>query len=68
MGSRRIASTAPHERATIAIQPLRPFVITSKREQLREGVFRPGWRLPTMSIDEYLEQERARGNIIEGGG
>ncbi|RKP27631.1 TAP42-like protein [Syncephalis pseudoplumigaleata] len=49
-------------------QPLRPFVITSQREQLRQNVFRPGWRLPTMSIDEYLEQERERGNIIEGGG
>ncbi|RKP04788.1 TAP42-like protein [Thamnocephalis sphaerospora] len=49
-------------------KPMRPFVITSKREQLRQEVFRPGWRLPTMSIDEYLEQERARGNIIEGGG
>ncbi|KAI9594217.1 TAP42-like protein [Syncephalis fuscata] len=49
-------------------QPLRPFVITSQREQILQGVFRPGWRLPTMSIDEYLEQERERGNIIEGGG
>ncbi|KAI8056650.1 TAP42-like protein [Syncephalis plumigaleata] len=49
-------------------QPLRPFVITSQREQMLQGVFRPGWRLPTMSIDEYLEQEQQRGNIIEGGG
>jgi immunoglobulin-binding protein 1 len=50
------------------IKPLRPFIITSKREEIRQGVFRPGWRLPTMTIDEYLELERARGNIIEGGG
>jgi immunoglobulin-binding protein 1 len=50
------------------IKPLRPFIITSKREEIRQRVFRPGWRLPTMTIDEYLELERARGNIIEGGG
>lgn len=40
----------------------------SARERLRQEVFRPGHRLPTMSIDEYLEEERRRGNIIEGGG
>ncbi|CAG8611000.1 13230_t:CDS:2 [Funneliformis mosseae] len=49
-------------------KPLRPFVITNQREAIREQVFRPGWRLPTMTIDEYLEQEAARGNIISGGG
>ncbi|OJD12300.1 hypothetical protein AJ78_07076 [Emergomyces pasteurianus Ep9510] len=48
--------------------PLQPFVLTSKRTELREGVFRPGHNLPTMSIDEYLEEERKRGGIIEGGG
>jgi hypothetical protein len=47
---------------------LRPFVITSKRAQLQAQVFQPHWRLPTMSIDEYLEIERQRGNIISGGG
>ncbi|OZJ02086.1 hypothetical protein BZG36_04578 [Bifiguratus adelaidae] len=49
-------------------KPLRPFIITNKREQLQQEVFRPSWSLPTMTIDEYLEQERQRGNIIEGGG
>ncbi|EGC44583.1 TapA protein [Histoplasma capsulatum var. duboisii H88] len=48
--------------------PLQPFVLTSKRTELRNGVFRPGHNLPTMSIDEYLEEERKRGGIIEGGG
>jgi immunoglobulin-binding protein 1 len=43
-------------------------VITSKREELQAGVFRPSWRLPTMSIDEYLEEEMRRGNMISGGG
>lgn len=47
--------------------PLRPFVITSKRQELRDQVFRPGWALPTMTIDEYLQQEEERGNIIKGG-
>ncbi|KAI1211026.1 TAP42-like family protein [Annulohypoxylon truncatum] len=49
-------------------KPLRPFVLTSNREELQKGVFRPGHNLPTMSIDEYLDAERRRGNIIEGGG
>ncbi|KAG2211944.1 hypothetical protein INT47_004631 [Mucor saturninus] len=49
-------------------RPLQPFVIMNKREQMKSQVFGYGHNLPTMSIDEYLEQEKARGNIIEGGG
>lgn len=49
-------------------RPLRPFTLIDKREQLKKGVFGPGHNLPTMSIDEYLEEERRRGGIIEGGG
>jgi immunoglobulin-binding protein 1 len=49
-------------------KPLQPFTLTDKRNQLRDGVFRPGHNLPTMSIDEYLEEERRRGGIIDGGG
>ena len=49
-------------------KPLQPFTIVGSRQDLRKGVFRPGHNLPTMSIDEYLEQERQMGNIIEGGG
>lgn len=49
-------------------KPLRPFTLTSKRQEFREGVFRPDHSLPTMSIDEYLEEERRRGGIIDGGG
>ncbi|KAG9781356.1 hypothetical protein ABEF93_000725 [Exophiala dermatitidis] len=49
-------------------KPLQPFTLTDKRTQLQQGVFRPGHNLPTMSIDEYLEEERRRGGIIEGGG
>lgn len=48
--------------------PIRPFTLTNKRTELRQGVFRPSHNLPTMSIDEYLEEERRRGNIIAGGG
>lgn len=48
-------------------KPLQPFTLTDKRTQLRQGVFRPSHNLPTMSIDEYLEEERKRGGIIEGG-
>jgi immunoglobulin-binding protein 1 len=38
------------------------------RQRLREQVFQTSHRLPTMSIDEYLEEENRRGNIISGGG
>ncbi|KAI5848258.1 TAP42-like protein [Tricharina praecox] len=49
-------------------KPLRPFVLLDKRQQLKDGVFGSGHNLPTMTIDEYLEEERRRGGIIEGGG
>lgn len=49
-------------------KPLRPFTLLDSRQTLKDGVFRPGHNLPTMTIDEYLEEERARGGIIEGGG
>jgi len=49
-------------------KPLQPFTLTDKRTQLRQGVFRPSHSLPTMSIDEYLEEEQRRGGIIDGGG
>ena len=49
-------------------KPLRPFTLTDQRSQLRRGVFGPDHSLPTMSIDEYLEEERKRGGIIDGGG
>ncbi|KAI8638086.1 TAP42-like protein [Parasitella parasitica] len=49
-------------------RPLQPFVITNKREQLKNQVFGYSHNLPTMTIDEYLDQEMERGNIIQGGG
>ena len=49
-------------------KPLRPFTLLDSRQRLADGVFRPGHNLPTMTIDEYLEEERRRGGIIEGGG
>jgi len=47
-------------------KPLQPFTLTDKRTQLRQGVFRPSHNLPTMSIDEYLEEEKRRGGILDG--
>lgn len=53
---------------------LRPFTILpstssmSERERLRSEVFRSGHRLPSMTVDEYLEEEMRRGGIISGGG
>lgn len=49
-------------------KPLQPFTLVGSRAELAQGVFRPGHNLPTMSIDEYLEEEHRRGGIIEGGG
>ncbi|QDS73206.1 hypothetical protein FKW77_003047 [Venturia effusa] len=49
-------------------KPLRPFTLLDKRTQLQQGVFRPDHNLPTMSIDEYLAEEKKRGGMIEGGG
>ncbi|WQF83483.1 Putative TAP46-like protein [Colletotrichum destructivum] len=49
-------------------KPLQPFTLVGNRGQMAADVFRPGHNLPTMSIDEYLEVERERGGIIEGGG
>jgi len=53
-------------------KPLRPFTIlpggATDRARLQGEVFRPDHRLPTMSIDDYLEIERERGNIVTGGG
>ena len=49
-------------------KPLRPFTLLDSRQTIKNNVFKPGHNLPTMTIDEYLEEERARGGIIEGGG
>jgi immunoglobulin-binding protein 1 len=49
-------------------KPMRPFTILDNRSQLRKGVFRPDHSLPTMTIDEYLEEEKRRGGMIDGGG
>ncbi|KGQ12204.1 hypothetical protein BBAD15_g2044 [Beauveria bassiana D1-5] len=48
-------------------KPLQPFTLVGNRADLKRGVFRAGHNLPTMSIDEYLEEERRRGNILSGG-
>lgn len=42
---------------------MRPFVLTSKRDEFARGVFRPDHSLPTMSVDEYLTEEIRRGGI-----
>ncbi|WVQ97790.1 hypothetical protein IAU59_004904 [Kwoniella sp. CBS 9459] len=64
----------PRELVSGGGKVLRPFTILpstqalSDRERLKGQVFRQSWRLPTMTIDEYLEEEQRRGNIITGGG
>ncbi|KAF4126792.1 hypothetical protein GMORB2_0529 [Geosmithia morbida] len=50
-------------------KPLQPFTLlgSNSRAEMSRGVFRPGHNLPTMSIDEYLDEEKRRGNILQGG-
>ena len=40
----------------------------AERARLQAQVFQAGHRLPTMSVEEYLQIEQERGNIISGGG
>ncbi|KAI4229532.1 MAG: hypothetical protein L6R36_000796 [Xanthoria steineri] len=49
-------------------KPLKPFTLLDSRQRLRNGVFRPDHALPTMTIDEYLAEEKRRGGIVDGGG
>lgn len=49
-------------------KPLKIFTLTDSRRDVKKGVFKSGHNLPTMTIDEYLEEEKKRGGIIEGGG
>jgi hypothetical protein len=46
----------------------KPFKLVRDRKSIGASVFQHGHNLPTMTIDEYLDLERKRGNIIEGGG
>ena len=49
-------------------KPLQPFTLLDSRQRLQDGVFRPDHSLPTMTIDEYLKEEKKRGGMIDGGG
>lgn len=49
-------------------KPLKPFTLLDSRQKLRDGVFKPDHSLPTMTIDEYLDEEKRRGGMIDGGG
>lgn len=49
-------------------KPLQPFTLLDSRQRLRDSVFRPDHSLPTMTIDEYLAEEKRRGGIVDGGG
>lgn len=49
-------------------KPLKPFTLLDNRQKLRNGVFKPDHSLPTMTIDEYLDEEKRRGGMVEGGG
>ena len=48
-------------------KPMQPFTLLDRRTQMQQGVFKPSHNLPTMSIDDYLEEEKRRGNFVQGG-
>ena len=48
-------------------KPLQPFTLVGSRTEIQQGVFRSGHNLPTMSIDEYLAEEKRQGNFLQGG-
>ncbi|EPY49810.1 TAP42 family protein [Schizosaccharomyces cryophilus OY26] len=45
-------------------RPIQPFTIVSDRNTKSKNVFGPGYNLPTMSVDDYLDEEYKRGNIV----
>ncbi|ODQ63455.1 TAP42-domain-containing protein [Nadsonia fulvescens var. elongata DSM 6958] len=47
---------------------MRPFNLVATRDQVRKKAFGTGQYMPTMSVEEYLEEERKQGGIISGGG
>ena len=49
-------------------KPLKPFTLLDSRQRFQNGVFGPDHSLPTMTIDEYLAEEKRRGGMIDGGG
>jgi immunoglobulin-binding protein 1 len=68
-----ISSRAWWRTNSVCVKPLRPFTIlpgstSSERSRMQAEVFRPDHRLPTMTMDDYLEEEERRGNVITGGG
>lgn len=71
------SGTSPRQLIDAKGRPLRPFTILPSgssasqldtRLRLQSEVFGYSHRLPTMSIDEYLQLEEERGNILQGGG
>lgn len=48
-------------------RPMQPFTLLDRRTQLQQGVFKPSHNLPTMTIDEYLDEEKRQGNVVQGG-
>lgn len=44
---------------------LQPFVLTNKRDELRQKVFGTGQVLPSMSVEEYLDYELANGKMLK---
>lgn len=47
---------------------MRPFTIVPSRDKIAQNIFGTGQVLPTMTVEEYLDEEMKRGNVITGGG
>jgi hypothetical protein len=65
LSSKKAASNTVHKMKlpdSNSISISQPFVLV--RDKIKDSVFRPGHNLPTMTMDEFLQLEAQRGNII----
>jgi hypothetical protein len=42
--------------------------LEDRRRRVQEAVFRPGYNLPTMTLDEFVADEMRRGNFLQQAG
>lgn len=70
-GQERYNGQRPHDQRSPPPQPSKPLQLTHitqsadgqlhiRRDEVKSGVFRPGWNQPTMSLEEYAERELAQ--------
>ncbi len=59
-----LESTKPDPILSSTGKILRPFTLVSKREDVKKKVYGYGQYMPTMSVEEYIDEEIKRGGIL----